>query len=111
MEKEGTFEVLYMNIYIGWLLQQQNHVFYPFAYRWNVWKTIPNENWMIVFRDRWIMENKVWCDLQATALKHHNKIEVCEKDLDGFVRLKNEEPSLCCYVEDALCEILQKDVW
>lgn len=57
------------------------------------------------------MENKVRLALQATALKHHNKIEVCKKDLDGFVRLKNEEPSLCCYVEDALCEILQEDVW
>ncbi|XP_067032659.1 F-box only protein 21-like isoform X1 [Acropora muricata] len=78
--------------------------------RWNVWKTIPNENWMIVFRHRLSMENKVRLALQATALKHHNKIEVCKKDLDGFVRLKNEEPSLCCYVEDALCEILQEDV-
>ncbi|KAK2574066.1 F-box only protein 21 [Acropora cervicornis] len=52
--------------------------------RWNVWKTIPNENWMIVFRHRLSMENKVRLALQATALKHHNKIEVCKKDLDGF---------------------------
>ena len=57
------------------------------------------------------MENKVRLALQATALKHHNKTEVCKKDLDRFVRLKNEEPSLCCNVEDALCEILQEDVW
>lgn len=82
-----------------------------FVCRWNFWKRFPTANWMEVYRDRIIMETKIICALQATAVNCYSKADICKKDLDSFVHLADENASHSCYADDALCELLHGDVW
>lgn len=66
---------------------------------------------MEVYRDRIIMETKIICALQATAVNCYSKADICKKDLDSFVHLADENASHSCYADDALCELLHGDVW
>ncbi|XP_078362557.1 F-box only protein 21-like [Oculina patagonica] len=77
--------------------------------RWHFWRTKPKENWMVIYRDRILMEHKIHHALEIITKKYYTKAEVYKKELDRFVYLANENPALCCHVNDNLHELLQGD--
>lgn len=90
------------------------HIIFNFffcSYRWGFWKSIPKENWCVVYRDRLIIELKIHHALESISQKYYNNAEVHRKEFDTFVHLANGNPALSCHVNDTLCELIQGDDW
>lgn len=70
---------------------------------------MPKEDWLAKYRDRMLMEHKIHHALEIMLKKYYTKAEVSKTELDRFVHLANENPALCCHVNDSLNELLQGD--
>lgn len=64
------------------------------------------EDWLLIYRDRMLMEYKIYYVLEIMLKKYYLKVDVFKIELDKFVYLVNESFYFCCYVNDILNEFL-----